>query len=220
MTQLHWRWETQVSSLRMRTAGYLRRSPGRGPCQPKKNKTPKHDSREFILLGGLAEDYRPEDSLPSALRNCPTDGEEVSMHAIVVKGWRADKLTSWEKVAENQEERMSLWKILELFYPWEVVKLGSSIFSGNYLTIRRPVVSVFPEHRGPRSWSQLWTPIRVWWRSGSTAVGRDFILQNLMWNDVFIVILKEKHQNSCGERVLPAFSLFLSSQERSRSLNT
>ena len=61
---------------------------------------------------------------PPALRNCPTDVEEVSMHATVVKGWRADKLTSWEKVAENQEEQMSLWKILELFYPWEVVKLG------------------------------------------------------------------------------------------------
>ena len=162
---------------------------------------------------------RTEDSLPSALRNCSTDVEEVSMHATVVKGWRADKLTSWENVAENQEEQMSLWKILELFYPWEVVRLGSSIFSGNYLTIRRPVVSVFPEHRVPRSWSQPWTPIRACWRSG-TAVGRDFILQNLMWKDVFIVILKEKRQNSYGERVLPAFSLFLSSQERSRGLNT
>ena len=52
----------------------------------KKKQNPKHDSQECILLGGLAEDYRPEDSLPSALRNCPMDGEEVSMHAIVVKG--------------------------------------------------------------------------------------------------------------------------------------
>ena len=147
---------------------------------------------------------RTEDSLPSALRNCSTDVEEVSMHAIVEKRWRADKLTSWEKVAENQEEQMSLWKILELFYPWEVVKLGSSIFYGNYLTIWRPVVSVFPEHRVPRSWSQPWTPIRVCWRSG-TAVGRDFILQNLMQKDVFIVILKEKCQNSCGKKLLDAF---------------
>ena len=50
-----------------------------------KKKPPKHDSREFILLGELAEDYRPEDSLPSALRNCSTDIEEVSMHAIEEK---------------------------------------------------------------------------------------------------------------------------------------
>ena len=37
-------------------------------------------------MGGLAEDYRQEDSLSSALRNCPTDEEEVSMHVTVVKG--------------------------------------------------------------------------------------------------------------------------------------
>ena len=36
-------------------------------------------------MGELAEDYRPEDSLPSALRNCSTDIEEVSMHAIEEK---------------------------------------------------------------------------------------------------------------------------------------
>ena len=36
-------------------------------------------------------------------------------------------------------------------------------------------------------------------------MGRDFILQNLMWKDVFIVILKEKHQNSCGKKLLDAF---------------
>ena len=120
---------------------------------------------------------------PPALRNCSKDVEEVSMHATVVKGWRADKLTSWEKVAENQEEQMSLWKILELFYPWEVVRLGSSIFSGNYLTIRRPVVSVFPEHRVPRSWSPSWTPIRVCWRSGLQWVVTSFC--RTCWGKMF-----------------------------------
>ena len=44
-------------------------------------------------------------------------------------------------------------------------------------------------------------------------MGRDFILQNLMWKDVFIVILKEKRQNSCGEKLLPAFSLFALEKE-------
>ena len=58
----------------------------KGCLSTKKKHTQKHDSPEFILLGGLAEDYRPEDSLPPALRNCSTDVEEVSMHATVVKG--------------------------------------------------------------------------------------------------------------------------------------
>ena len=49
-----------------------------------------------------------------------------------------------------------------------------------------------------------------------TAVSSDFILQNLIMKDVFIVILKEQRQSSCGEKLLDAFSLYLSSQERSR----
>ena len=218
MTRLDWRWEMQV-----RTAGYLRRSHGRGPCQPKKKKkttnkppeAPKHDSWEFILLGGLAEDYRLEVSLSSAQRNCPTDVEEVSMHVFVVKGWRADQLTSWEKVAENQEEQVSLWKISEHFYPWEAVKIGFINFLWKLSNSLLTCCVSFPRARVPRSWSPSWTPIRACWRWG-TAVGSDFILQNLILKDIFIVILKEKHQSSCGEKLLDAFSLFLSSQERSR----
>ena len=42
------------------------------------------------------------------------------------------------------------------------------------------------------------------------------ILQNLLRKDVFIVILKEQRQSSCGEKLLDAFSLYLNSQERSR----
>ena len=49
-----------------------------------------------------------------------------------------------------------------------------------------------------------------------TAVSSDFILQNLIMKDVFIVILKEKCQNSCGKKLLDAFFLFLSSQERAK----
>ena len=34
-----------------------------------------------------------------------------------------------------------------------------------------------------------------------TAVSSDFILQNLLRKDVFIVILKEQRQSSCGEKL-------------------
>ena len=40
----------------------------------------------MIFSGELAEDYRLEVSLSSALRDCSTDVGEVSMHVIVVKG--------------------------------------------------------------------------------------------------------------------------------------
>ena len=34
------------------------------------------------------------------------------------------------------------------------------ILSWKYLTIERPLLPVFPEHRGPRSWSPPWAPLR------------------------------------------------------------
>ena len=49
------------------------------------------------------------------------------------------------------------------------------VFSWKYLTLWRPLLPVFPEHRGPPSWSPAWTPFRMCWRS-ATAVTSDLIL--------------------------------------------
>ena len=72
--------------MRMRTAVYLRRSPGRGACQPKKN-TPKNMTpQSSFYWEDLLRTTGQRTASPPALRNCSKDVEEVSMHATVVKG--------------------------------------------------------------------------------------------------------------------------------------
>ena len=73
------------------------------------------------------------------------------------------------KVTASHEERTSLWRILVLFLDMRCKNWAHEIFSWKYLTIWRPVLPVFPEHRVPHPWSTPWAPFRVCWGSAATA---------------------------------------------------
>lgn len=90
----------------MRTAGYLRRSP-EGVLVNKTN-TPKNMTPESSLYWEDLMRTEGQSTAPSALEDLPHARRGGQHAGDCGEGWRADKLTSWEKVAENQQEQMSL----------------------------------------------------------------------------------------------------------------
>ena len=190
----------QVISVRMRTADYLKRFPGRYPSTTKKQQPKNMIPESLLYWEDLLRTTGRRTASPQLWETAPqTKRRSVCMWLW----WRDDvQINSYlgRKRLRIKRNRCLSEKFLEHFYPWEVVKIGFINFLWKLTNSLLTCCFSFPRGRVPRSWSPSWTPNRVCWRSG-TAVGSDFILQNLMPKDVFIVILKEKHQSSCGKEL-------------------
>ena len=75
----------------------------------------------------------------------------------------------FQKIAAGHEEQMSPLMIL-VFLRYETMQeIWLKKISWKYLTIWRPVLAVFPEHRAPCSCSPPWTPFRGCGRSAAAA---------------------------------------------------
>ena len=134
----------------------------------------------FSFIWGLIEDYSTGDSLSDSseelLRRGGVGGQHICNSG---EGARAIKHTAQWKIAASHEEQIFQLMILVLFYEWEDARQWVlKIFSWEYLTIWRPVLTVFPQHRLPHSWSPSWTPFRMCWRP-TTAVANDSVLVKL-----------------------------------------
>ena len=111
-----------------------------------------------------------------ALRNCSKEvGGEVSVicdfsEGVCVQSHMLADAGCWSQGADVTINDFSAFPNMRKCKNW-----AHKFFSWKYLTIWRPVLPVFLEHRGPHSWSPTWTPFRVCWRSAA-AVACDLIL--------------------------------------------